>query len=86
MGHETAFYHVGRALYEAADHFGKSMNLNHKPVYHGLDRKMNFCSFTEYFNAPMSTTEDLSVGMLLSFEVPGSYRLIRPNFARKYME
>ena len=63
MDSHTEFYHVGRALYEAADHFGKIMQRN-QTVYHGLDRKMTFRSFTEYFNAPTSTTTAISIGML----------------------
>ena len=32
-------------------------------VYHGLSTVMFFRSFTEYFNAPTSTTTEMSVGM-----------------------
>lgn len=62
MERHGAFYHVGRALYEAADYFGKIMNSKDR-VYHGLSQKMQFNSITEYFNAPTSTTKARSVGM-----------------------
>ena len=71
MDSHTEFYHVGRALYEAADHFGKIMQRN-QTVYHGLDRKMTFRSFTEYFNAPTSTTTAISVGMPSIYVMNGS--------------
>ena len=57
----SAFYNVGRALYEAADHFGKIMGPKQR-VYHGLSQRMKFASFTEYFNAPTSTMRFKSVG------------------------
>ena len=58
----SVFYHFGRALSEIADHFGEKMARNDR-VYHGLSTVMFFRSFTEYFNAPTSTTTEMSVGM-----------------------
>ena len=55
------FYHFGRALFEIADHFGETMGPKVR-VYHGLSIKMCFGSFSEYFNAPTSTTTSKSVG------------------------
>ena len=62
MNRHAALYHIGRALYESADYFGQLMRPKDK-VYHGLSQKMQFSSFTEYFNAPTSTTTKRSVGM-----------------------
>ena len=59
---DVVFYHFGRALSEIADHFGEKMGRNDR-VYHGLSTVMFFRSFTEYFNAPTSTTTDVNVGM-----------------------
>ena len=58
----SLFYHFGRALAELSDHFGEKMERNDR-VYHGLSTVMFFRSFTEYFNAPTSTTTDVNVGM-----------------------
>ena len=58
----AVFYHFGRALSEIADHFGEKMKRNDR-VYHGLSTVMFFRSFTEYFNAPTSTTTEVNVGM-----------------------
>ena len=33
-------------------------------MYHGLDKKMRFQSFREYFNGPISTTPALNSGMI----------------------
>ena len=62
MERHREFYHLGRALCEASEYYGVPL-LPSKSVYHGLDKKMRFQSFREYFNGPISTTPDLSVGM-----------------------
>ena len=62
MARHSSLYRVGRALYEVADYFGQIMGRKQK-VYHGLNRKMFFKGFTEYFYAPTSTTESTAVGM-----------------------
>ena len=66
MNRHTDFYHIGRALFEAGEYFGKVLERNHK-VFHGLNMKMYFTSFIESFNAPISTTTKKSVGMFNPF-------------------
>lgn len=61
MDRHSAFYHFGRALSEAAEHFGTELRANEK-VFHGLNCSLFFRSFTEHFNAPTSTTKDENTG------------------------
>lgn len=58
----TAVYHMGRALLEGVEYFGKSLWKKDK-IYHGLSLTMFFSEFTGYFHAPTSTTIDKSIGM-----------------------
>ena len=62
MRRHAEFYHVGRALYEAGDHFGSILGAK-KKVLHGLNTPLKFKAFSEYFNAPTSTTIDMNAGM-----------------------
>ena len=63
MDRHTSFYHMGRALMETGDYFGENLKQKEK-VMHGLNEMMYFTSFTEYFNAPISTTQSKDVGTL----------------------
>ena len=58
----TDVYHIGRALLEAMEYFGKSLSKKQR-VYHGLGFTMFFSEFTGHFNAPTSTTEERQIGM-----------------------
>eukprot|EP01084_Bolivina_argentea_P088823 160360_1 len=51
----TELYFYSRALFEAVEFFGNSMEKKMK-VYHGLSKVMMFERFTAYFNQPVSTT------------------------------
>ena len=55
------FARTGRALAEVTEYFGQIMTRK-QTVFHGIDRIMYFSSFTEYFNAPTSTTISQDVG------------------------
>ena len=61
MDRHSVFYHFGRALSEAVEHFGTALRANEK-VFHGLNCSLFFRSFTEHFNAPTSTTKDENTG------------------------
>ena len=62
MDRHIGFYHIGRALLECGEYFGTILEQNAK-VFHGLNRKMYFKSFVEYFNAPISTTQSKIIGV-----------------------
>ena len=66
MNRHTAFYHIGRALFEAVEYFGKVLEPNRK-VFHGLNKKVYFTSFSEYFNIPMWPTKKKIIGMFTAF-------------------
>lgn len=65
MERHKEFYHLGRALCEAAEYYGIPL-MPKKYVYHGLDKKMRFQSFCEFFNGPMSTTPEKEIGINVS--------------------
>ena len=66
------FYHFARALFEAVEFFGQSMEST-LAVHHGLSVKLLFEQFTAYFHQPISTTTAYSVGTTFLFAFHSVY-------------
>eukprot|EP01084_Bolivina_argentea_P033504 61955_1 len=58
----SKYFFLSRYLYESIDIHGLVLDTKEK-VYHGIDKTMLFSHFLSHFNAPTSTTKELSVAM-----------------------